>query len=99
MFPWTHSFAKLFAAEGGNLAGLAALFQGKENPDTELYHKLILARESEVYYGSLARWCKAHNIGLMGHPHQSDDIEVEKYFAALRGWTPPWPNAVPTLPA
>lgn len=81
MFPWTHSFAKLFAAEGGNLAGLAALFQGKENPDTELYHKLILARESEVYYGSLARWCKAHNIGLMGHPHQSDDIEVEKYFA------------------
>lgn len=68
MFPWTHGFAKLFAAEGGNLAGLAALFHGKENPATELYHKLILARESEVYHGSLARWCKAHNIGLMGPP-------------------------------
>ena len=26
-------------------------------------------------------YCKAHGIGLMGHPHQSDDIEVEKYFA------------------
>ena len=81
MFPWTHGFANLFADVGGNLAGLAALFQGKENVDTELYHKLILTRESEVYYGSLSRWCTAHGIGLMGHPHQSDDIEVEKYFA------------------
>ena len=81
MFPWTHGFAKLFVEAGGNLPGLAALFQSKENADTELYHKLILARESEVYYGSLSRWCAAHGIGLMGHPHQSDDIEVEKYFA------------------
>ena len=81
MFPWTHGFAQLFVEAGGNLSGLAALFQDKENADTELYHKLILARESEVYYGSLSRWCAAHGIGLMGHPHQSDDIEVEKYFA------------------
>lgn len=81
MFPWTHGFAELFTTEGGDLSGLAALFQGKANADTELYHKLILARKSEVYYGSLSRWCAAHGIGLMGHPHQSDDIEVEKYFA------------------
>ena len=81
MFPWTHGFAKLFTEAGGDLSELTTLFQGKENADTELYHKLILARESEVYYGSLSRWCAAHGIGLMGHPHQSDDIEVEKYFA------------------
>ena len=81
MFPWTHGFATLFSAAGGNPAGLAALFRGEENADTALYHKLILQRESEVYYGSLSRWCAAHGIGLMGHPHQSDDIEVEKYFA------------------
>lgn len=81
MFPWTHDFAALFVAEGGDLSGLTVLFQGKENADTDLYHKLILQRESEVYYGSLSRWCAAHGIGLMGHPHQSDDIEVEKYFA------------------
>ena len=81
MFPWTHGFAKLFVEAGGSLSGLAALFHGKENTDTKLYHKLILERESEVYYGSLSRWCTAHGIGLMGHPHQSDDIEVEKYFA------------------
>ena len=80
MFPWTHDFADAFTAAGGHPAGLTALFRKEENADTRLYHKLILARESEVYYGSLSRWCTAHGIGLMGHPHQSDDIEVEKYF-------------------
>ena len=81
MFPWTHGFAEIFRRAGGNAANLAALFDGKENDDTRLYHKLLLQREGEVYYGTLSRWCKAHGIGLMGHPHQSDDIEVEKYFA------------------
>ena len=81
MFPWTHGFAEIFRRAGGNAANLAALFDGKEKDDTRLYHKLLLQREGEVYYGTLSRWCKAHGIGLMGHPHQSDDIEVEKYFA------------------
>lgn len=81
MFPWTHGFAEIFRREGGNAANLAALFAGRENDDTTLYHKLLLQREGEVYYGTLSRWCETHGIGLMGHPHQSDDIEVEKYFA------------------
>lgn len=81
MFPWTHGFAEIFRRAGGNAANLTALFDGRENDDTRLYHKLLLQREGEVYYGTLSRWCKAHGIGLMGHPHQSDDIEVEKYFA------------------
>lgn len=81
MFPWTHGFAEIFRRAGGNAANLTALFDGRENDDTRLYHKLLLQREGEVYYGTLSRWCEAHGIGLMGHPHQSDDIEVEKYFA------------------
>lgn len=81
MFPWTHGFSEIFRRAGGNAANLTALFDGRENDDTRLYHKLLLQREGEVYYGTLSRWCKAHGIGLMGHPHQSDDIEVEKYFA------------------
>ena len=81
MFPWTHGFAEIFRHAGGNAANLTALFDGRENDDTRLYHKLLLQREGEVYYGTLSRWCEAHGIGLMGHPHQSDDIEVEKYFA------------------
>ena len=80
MMPWTKGFDKIFTAAGGNLAGLAALFTGGENDDTRLYHRLILEREGHVYYEALSRWCEAHGIFLMGHPHQSDDMEVEKYF-------------------
>ena len=80
MRPWTKGFAEIYRSSGGRLEDLAALFTGGENAGTRLYHSLILARESEVYYGSLSRWCEAHGIALMGHPHQSDDIEVEKYF-------------------
>ena len=71
MFPWTHGFAEIFRHAGGNAANLTALFDGRENDDTRLYHKLLLQREGEVYYGTLSRWCEAHGIGLMGHPHQS----------------------------
>ncbi|MBQ9324190.1 MAG: hypothetical protein IJ246_00295 [Clostridia bacterium] len=80
LMPWTAGFAELFQKSGGNLMGLAGLFEGTENADTALYHRLILQRESEVYYARLSRWCEAHGIALMGHPHQSDDIEVERYF-------------------
>lgn len=80
MMPWTKGFDKIFTAAGGNLAGLAALFAGGENDDTRLYHRLILEREGHVYYESLSRWCEAHGIFLMGHPHQSDDIEVQRFF-------------------
>ena len=78
--PWTKDFGELFHAAGGRPEGLAALFAGNENEDTALYHRMILAREGEVYYARLSRWCEEHGIALMGHPHRSDDIEVEKYF-------------------
>lgn len=80
LMPWSRDFARLFTEKGGHLEGLAALFEGGENADTALYHRLILEREETVYYASLSRWCEAHGIFLMGHPHQSDDMEVEKYF-------------------
>ena len=81
MFPWSHNFEEEFLRNGGVLANLTALFVNTENDDTRLYQKLILKREGEVYYRKLSQWCTAHDIGLMGHPHQSDDIEVESYFA------------------
>lgn len=80
MVPWTRGFAADFTAVGGNLANLAALFSGQENADTALYRKMILRRENETYYARLSAWCESHGIALMGHPHQSDDIEPEKYF-------------------
>ena len=80
MMPWTAGFDEIYVAAGGRLEDLAALFAGGENEGTRLYRALILERESHVYYESLSNWCQAHGIALMGHPHQSDDIEVEKYF-------------------
>lgn len=80
MMPWTRGFAEIFTAAGGHLDGLLTLFDGQENADTALYRRLILEREEQVYYARLSGWCAEHGIALMGHPHQSDDIELEKYF-------------------
>ena len=80
MQPWTKGFANVFRQAGGSLPGLAGLFTGRANADTALYHRLILRREGEVYYARLSDWCRTHGIALMGHPHQSDDIEVLRYF-------------------
>lgn len=80
MFPWTSGFSEEFEKAGGSFAELTALFKGEENDSTRLYHQMILKREELVYYKSLSDWCAGHGIALMGHPHQSDDIEMEKYF-------------------
>ena len=80
MMPWTAGFDRIFQAAGGRLENLRGLFTGEENEDTGLYRRLILEREGEVYYGALSRWCEDHGLALMGHPHQSDDIEPLRYF-------------------
>ncbi len=79
-FPWTDGFEEEIIKRGGQLAHLSGLFDNRENETTILYHRAILERECEVYYKALSDWCGKHGIALMGHPHQSDDIEVEKYF-------------------
>ena len=80
MMPWTAGFDRLFTQAGGHIEGLCALFSGAENDDTRLYDRLILEREGHVYYERLSQWCAAHGIALMGHPHKSDDIEVQRFF-------------------
>lgn len=80
MFPWTRGFSKDFLEAGGKFEELFGLFCNKKNSSIDLYYKMILKREEEIYYKSLSDWCKNHGIALMGHPHQSDDIEMEKYF-------------------
>ena len=98
-FAWTKGFEDAFTAAGGVLADLAALFCGEENASTRLYHRMILEMEGEVYYRRLSDWCAGHGIALVGHPHQSDDIEVERWFQipgqdlALRWVAPEKPDA------
>jgi len=78
MMPWTNGFEEDYVSAGGNISSLWNLFDNAG--DNDLYNNLILEKESNVYYGALSKWCESHNIALMGHPHQSDDIEVLKWF-------------------
>ena len=79
-FAWTYGFEDEFCAAGGSLQALAGLFCGEENESTTLYRKMILERELDVYYASLARFCREHGVFLMGHPHSGSDIEHERFF-------------------
>lgn len=79
-FPWTPGLEEEICSRGGKTEELEALFEGKENKTTAVYHQVITDREGRVYYGKLSSWCQAHGIALMGHPHQSDDIDVQQYF-------------------
>ena len=79
-FAWTWGFEDDFAARGGRLDELEGLFLGVTNDSVQLYRKMILERELDVYYGSLKRFCEEHGIALMGHPHYGDDIELESCF-------------------
>lgn len=103
-FAWTQDFEKEFTAAGGVLADLTALFRGEENASTRLYRQMLLDKEGEVYYRRLSEWCAGHGIALVGHPHQSDDIEVERWFQipgqdlALR-WIGPRCNATGSMDA
>ena len=80
MFPWTPGLEEDIMRAGGDIQGLAALFQGGENRDTRIYREVLVRRERDVYYARLSAWCEGHGIALMGHPEKSDDIEVEREF-------------------
>ncbi|MBR5870188.1 MAG: hypothetical protein IKZ09_04060 [Clostridia bacterium] len=78
--PWTWGFEEDFVCAGGKLEDLVGLFTNEDNAGTALYQKMIFARELDVYYTSLHRFCVEHGIALMGHPHRGDDIECERFF-------------------
>lgn len=80
MFPWTAGFTDLFLQAGGKPENLTALFYAEENDDTKLYRAAIQQRLETVYYAPLSNWCQAHGIALMGHPAESDDMELERWF-------------------
>jgi len=77
---WAAGMEEEIVAENGKLEELEALFDGRENQTTRIYHKLIKKHLRETYYARLSKWCETHNISLMGHPEASDDVEEELYF-------------------
>ncbi len=62
---------------------LPALWDDAE-PDAlrhrQAYGRAIRARLEETYYHPISAWCETHGISLTGHPAQSDDIGLLRYF-------------------
>lgn len=79
-FVWTWGFEEEIVANGGKLEELEGLFSGENNKTIELYKRLVFEKENAIFYKSLSDWCVRHKIELMGHPHEPDDIECEKFF-------------------
>lgn len=79
-FGWTPGLEDEFTAAGGSLSELRSLFENGKNISTELYKKLITKRLNDTYYKKLSDWCSNHDIWLMGHPAESDDIDEQTYF-------------------
>lgn len=79
-FDWTDGIENEIIASGVKLTELRALFENKTNAATEKYRQIIKNKLNNTYYQKLSDWCAAHDIALMGHPKESDDIDEEQYF-------------------
>lgn len=81
---------------------LAALWF-KDAPDAarhrRAYDRALSQRLEETFYAPLSSWCEEHGVALMGHPHEPDDIAIERYFHVpgqdlVWRWVLPGPTAV-----
>lgn len=82
---WTYDLLEELFECGGELFDLAALlFPVKEKRiqrnAERIYQKTIRHRLNEAYYGTLAAWCREHNVALMGHPAASTDCDALARF-------------------
>ncbi len=80
--PWSEGLLEEFR----ELCGydlLPALFDDYDPAHSEaclMYRNAVQSRLERVYYKKLSDWCGSHGIALMGHPRESGDIGVQKYF-------------------
>jgi len=44
------------------------------------YYKAVRHRLQETYYAPISQWCAEHGIALTGHPAESTDIGLLRYF-------------------
>lgn len=79
-FKWTKGLELEIVQEGGELTELVGLFENRQNSTIEIYEKLIRFKLNDNYYKKLFDWCEQHEIMLLGHPAESDDIEEQTYF-------------------
>ncbi len=82
--PWTVGFEKCWEQTGGKIEELLLLWLDASDSTHEdvrrKYKKVVYQRLSESYYQQISEWCEEHGIALTGHPGESDDIGLLKYF-------------------
>jgi len=81
--PWTSDFLSFYQDQGNDITDLPILwFQAGEETivKRKKFKQAIYKRLEQSYYRPISTWCKKHNIVLTGHPEDSDDIGVLKYF-------------------
>ncbi len=83
MRPWTDDFMGCFLSAGLYKTQLAALWYdvGKDTQQIrKKYEGAVRKRLEQTFYKKIYDWCAVHNIALMGHPGESQDIGLLKYF-------------------
>ena len=82
--PWTRGFDKYIGQSSIHMKEIPLLWleavDGSHETVRRRYQKLVNKKLSESYYQQISRWCEEHQIALTGHPENSDDIGVLKYF-------------------
>lgn len=83
--PWTSGLERYFEVQRGYTLTplLPALFfdiGDKTRAVRDDFAITLTRRLNETYYRPLSEWCERHSIALTGHPGQSDDIELLRFF-------------------
>ena len=83
MQPWTDDFTDDISLLGLKKKELAALWYdiGEDTqPVRKKYSQAVFNRLQITFYEKIYNWCVEHKIELMGHPSESQDIGLLKYF-------------------
>lgn len=83
MKPWTDGFMQNFIDEGLDKTDVAALWYNvgeKTDIIRKKFDSAIEKRLVKTFYKKISDWCENHNIALVGHPADSQDIGLLKYF-------------------
>lgn len=81
--PWTRGFISEFLENGLLETDLPALWYEAGSETSRIrntFETAIRNRLLRTYYKPLADWCEAHDVGLTGHPANSDDIGLLEPF-------------------
>ncbi|KAF0193386.1 MAG: hypothetical protein FD166_3710, partial [Bacteroidetes bacterium] len=83
VIPWTSGFLNYYRQYGNSELDLPSLWfdAGDETSSKRKDYRMAVGKRLEMsYYSQISKWCEEHGISLMGHPCESDEIGLMKYF-------------------